>query len=53
MTVALASLLAGLLLLAGGFGYELGWGWAAVVVGVGLLAAGLLYDVDKPDREAA
>lgn len=51
MISAVLVCLAGLLLIAGGIGWELGWGWAAVALGAGLLAAGLLLDFDKPDRQ--
>jgi hypothetical protein len=40
----------GVLLIAAGLGYELGYGWGALAAGVGLVAnMVLLYDVDEPE----
>jgi hypothetical protein len=40
---------AGVLLIAAGIGWQIGWGWGAVAAGIGAIAyTVLLYDVDEP-----
>ena len=51
MIPAAVALVLGVLLFASGVGFECGWGWSAVVVGVALVVWGLLTDVDGDRAE--